>query len=169
MRRTKVLEATTYHEAGHAVAAWRVGVRCKLLSTVADETSAGRHVHTPYFSGMNPEYDDSPRVQRRLENMALVCLAGPAAQRRFNPKGFRRAYARDDYHQAVDLLSYIAPDNEVLGAYVGLIEVLARKFVEAPRNWYCIESLADELLQRHEMSGREVRAAIRRALDQQLR
>ncbi len=136
------LEAAAYHEAGHAVAARRVGVRTKILSIIADETSAGRHIRGPYVSGTNPEYDDSPRMQRRLENMALVCLASPAAQRRFNPKGFRRAHAESDYHQAFDLLSYLTADNELLSAYFNLIDLRARKLVAQSSVWACITNLA---------------------------
>ncbi len=86
MRRTKALEATAYHEAGHAVAAYKVGMKVKRLTIVPSGDALGSHQHHAYFPGVNLEYDSSPRAQRRAENFALVCFAGPAAQRRFNPK-----------------------------------------------------------------------------------
>ena len=162
MKLTKALESTAYHEAGHAVAAWNVHVRAESISIIPDPNngSLGRHIGRPYFTGMRPDLDNSPRVQRRLEHKALVCLAGPAAQRRFNPRGYRHHHAEDDYRQAIDLLSYIVGDPNELSAYVGLIEIRARNFVRIPRMWAAIRGLASALLDRGEIPGREIRPII---------
>lgn len=163
-RPTKALQSVAYHEAGHAVVAWRFGVRTKRLSIIPDEAagSAGRLQHEPYFTGINPEFDSSPRVQRRLENMAMVCFAGPAAQRRFNPRGWRNYHGEDDFHQAVNLLSYLASSNDQLQAYVNLIEICAHDVVSA--QWHLIEDLASALLERGELTGRECRNLLREAM-----
>ena len=93
--------------------------------------------------------------------MALVCLAGPAAQRRFNPKGFRHHHGEGDRHQAVDLLSRLSGHPDVLGAHMGLVEAQARAFVENRGNWAAIEALAAALLDRLEIPGREIASIIR--------
>jgi ATP-dependent Zn protease len=156
-RRTKALESTAYHEAGHAVAAYAHGVRTKALSIVPDGDSKGRHEQHPYFGGINLEFDSSPRAQRRVENMVLVCLAGPAAQRRFNTKGFRRYHADHDWRQAIDLLSYLVGSNKELEAYLRLIDIRARAFVETAPRWIQINRLAQNLLDRQTLTGPEVR------------
>ncbi|MHA1554171.1 MAG: hypothetical protein ACTSU0_07150 [Alphaproteobacteria bacterium] len=160
MKRTKALESAAYHEAGHAVAAWRCRVRTKSLSIVPEPDSAGRHIRHPYFGGINLEIDSSPRAQRRVENMALVCCAGPAAQRRFEPKRFRIYHAQGDWYEAINLLSYLTDDDEVLSAHFKLIDLRARKFVAVPFNWMLIENLAAALLDRRQLTGKEVRAVL---------
>ena len=159
-RITKAVQSTAYHEAGHAVAAWKKGVRTKKLSIMPDEDSDGRHERYAYFTGIRPEWDNSSGVQRRLENMAFVCCAGPAAQRRFSPKGARSYHGAADREQANDLLSYLTGDDDVLAAHFKLIDLRARKFVALPHIWPLIEDLAVVLLERREMSSKEVRATI---------
>ena len=160
MKRTKALESAAYHEAGHAVAAWHCGVRTKSLSIVPESDSAGRHVRHPYFGGLKLEIDSSPRAQRRVENMALVCCAGPAAQRRFDPKRFRSYHAQGDWYEAMNLLSYLTNDDEVLMAHFKLIELRARKLIALPSVWSLIEAVARALLERRHLTGKEVRAII---------
>lgn len=170
MKRTKALESVAHHEAGHAFAAFHRGVRIKKLTIVPDGDAAGRMTNAPYFGNMNPEFDDSPRVQRRLENMALVCLAGPAAQKRFNPRGYRHWHGEGDVHQAVDLLSYISPEPDELGALWSLMEIRARNMVSPDNTWQIIKFLAERLLEKETMFGKQVRETIyeayRTAVDQ---
>ena len=156
MKRTKKLESTAYHEAGHAVAAHWLGIRTKHLSILPDDDSEGRHAHVPYFSGMHPDYDSSPRMQRRFENMVLVCLAGPAAQQRFNPHGFRYSHGSHDRREAVDLLNYLVGSQQELQAYYNLIDIRARAFVNGAYHWKSIEALANALLDSGTMTGRIV-------------
>ena len=160
MKQNKRLESTAYHEAGHGVVAWLKGVRTRKLSIIPDEGSFGRHIHHPYFSGINLDFDESPRAQRRAENMVLVLCAGPAAQRRFNPKGFRSHHASDDWHQAIQLLSHLESDNEVVQVYYDMFELKARNLVASPVYWPCIEAVAEALLERRQLSGSEVKDII---------
>ncbi len=162
MKYTKALESTAYHEAGHAVAAWHFRVRGKSLSIIPDGSSLGRFSHAPYFGGLRPGLDDSPRCQRRLENMALVCLAAPAAQRKFYPRGYRRYHARGDYSEARNLLSYISRGNTELDAHIALIEIRARNFVQSDKMWAAIEELAVALLDQREISGKGIKPIILR-------
>jgi ATP-dependent Zn protease len=160
MKRTKALESAAYHEAGHAVAAWHCRVRTKSLSIIPELDSAGRHIRHPYFGGINLEIDSSPRAQRRVENMVLVCCAGPAAQRRFDPKGFRSYHAQGDWYEAINLLSYLTDDDEVLRAHFKLVDLRARKFVALPSVWSLIEDVAGALFERHQLTGKDIRAII---------
>jgi ATP-dependent Zn protease len=81
MKRTRSqLESTAYHEAGHAIAEWRLLVRVpRRLTIEPDGDSLG------FSEGSNPlirvdiEWDDSPRAQRKAENLVRILLAGPAA------------------------------------------------------------------------------------------
>ena len=168
MRRTKALESTAYHEAGHAVAAYRHGMKVKRLTIVPSGDALGSHQSHAYFTGINLEYDGGAREQRRAENFALVCFAGPAAQRRFNPKGYRSYHGADDIHQALGMLGYLAGDDEILAAYWKLVDLQARAFIESAVNWRTVEHLATVLLDQRTMTGTEVRAAIQEGYRRQV-
>ncbi len=157
VKQTKALESIAYHEAGHAVAAHAHQVRTKKLTIVPAEGSLGRHEHKLFFKRINIEYDSSPRAQRRVENMVIVCLAGPAAQRRFNPRGSWRVGAKGDWHQVHDLLSYLVGSEEQLEPYWKLMEIRTQDFVQDPDWWFLIERVAHRLLDRQTLTGAEVR------------
>ncbi len=157
MKQTKELESIAYHEAGHAVAAHAHQVRIKALTIVPADGTLGRLESQPYFKGINIDYDSSPRAQQRVENMVIVCLAGPAAQRRFYPRGSWRVNAKGDWQQVMDLLSYLVGSEEQLTAYCNLMEIRARDFVRDPEWWFLIERVAQRLLDRQTLTGAEVR------------
>ena len=89
MKITKALQSTAHHEAGHAVAAFTCSIATRKLSIIPNNDSHGRFTHEPYGVGIKTlEVGEvTPRVQRALENRALISLAGPAAQRRLILKG----------------------------------------------------------------------------------
>ena len=119
--------------------------------------SLGRHEYHPYFKGINIDYDSSPRAQRRVENMVIVCLAGPAAQRRFNPNGSWRVGGEGDWLQVENLLSYLVGSEEQVTEYWEQMEIRARDFVRDPDWWFLIERVAQRLLDRQTLTGVEVR------------
>ena len=163
MKRNKALESIAYHEAGHAVVAWRVGVEAKSLSIISEPGSKGRYIHKPYFTDITPEYDTSPRAERRLKNMVLVCFAGEIAQRRFNSGEWRDYHGERDFDQAVDLLNYLAGSEDDLQAHINAIHLQAQQMVEDPSVWLCIGALAAALLEHGELSGTETVRIIRDA------
>ena len=153
-----------HHEAGHAVAAFHVGIECKALSIVANDEAGVYPGHIPYFSNDDVaglEFNDlTGDMRMRIENDAFVSLAGPWAQKEFNPRGFRRAHAESDRYQAVKLLSYVRADNEILDHYYKMMDLEARNFVQDKFKWSIIHHLAGVLLDQPELTGEEVRQAI---------
>ena len=161
MKRTRLLESVAFHEAGHVVVAWTVGVRLRELSMVEAFRNRGRTPPPPYFhrTVRRPEsWEAVPR--KRLENMALVCLAGPAAQMRFFPTHYRRVYALADVRQAGGLLEYISPEPRELAAYVGLMEIRARNALSAASVWPAVEAVAEALMQRVTLRVSDIRAIV---------
>src|SRR4051794_557029 len=78
--------ATAYHEAGHAVAAWRLRARLRTASIVPGDNYLG------YFRNPSPrrlrgfEQDDSARGRWYAQRDILICMAGPIAESRFCPE-----------------------------------------------------------------------------------
>ena len=161
MRTSKSLEATAYHEAGHAVAAWRLGVgfRKQALSIVPDGDSLGHAKQSNPLFRVDLEFDKSDRARRRAEKAAQISLAGGAAQRRFSARSYRHAHIKSDLHEAVHMLGYFAEGDE-LEAYLRLIEIRARHMFNRPFVWRCVQALAGALLARKKLSGREIKRII---------
>jgi len=155
------LRSAAYHEAGHAVAAFQMGLKTKAILLIAKDGSPGRHSLRSYIGGMSRNLGRGPRAQRRAENLAFVCLAGPAAQRRFSPKSIRRYTSETDRRQAIDLLSRFTNSDEELRAYCRLLEARTRRTIARPEAWRLVEGLADRLLEKGSMTGAEVGQVIR--------
>jgi hypothetical protein len=162
---SKRLEATAYHEAGHAIAAWRLDARVFRVTIEPDEDSLGATHHSnpmkkADFEGIEWGFT-SARAQRRAENSMLISLAGTAAQRRHNPRGVRVPHGKSDREQVYEILSRLCgPSPEMFRAYYRLMDLQARAFVRTPVNWQAIEILANELLRVRTLSGKSLRAFI---------
>jgi hypothetical protein len=156
MKRTaKWDEVVAYHEAGHLVAARDQGVTIHRVSIEPAEDSAGRVHHAPIMGRFNLEDDVSPQVRIRGERLIRICLAGPIAQRQFNPRSWRH-YAEADYEKAADMILRLATPGEHAETYIRLLMIEARQIVDY--YWDMIGALATELIKRREMSGRAVAA-----------
>lgn len=163
-RTTKALQSTAYHEAGHAVAAWHSGKKTHQLILSRRACSHGGLNLAPYYMVLKNTEFASPELQQRVSDSALVLLAGPAAQRRFNPRGYRHQHGETDIAHVGALISYLSPVAHLrLSDYAKLLETRAHNMVRAPRLWAAIELLADRLLKYGNLSGGEVCEMIRDA------
>ncbi len=158
-RCTKRLEATAYHEAGHAYAAWNLGFKLHRVTIVPTTDETGSTVHANPLHGIELDVDGSDRARMRAEKAILIALAGPAAQQRYRPRSWRRNHGASDFDWATDLALHLCGDGETATAYLKYLDLVARKMVAGPR-WPVIAAVADSLLERGTLSGREVRATI---------
>jgi len=165
MKRTKALESTAHHEAGHAVAAIYVQIEPKAVTIIPNDGYSGLVSLPAYFSDSDfldlaAVTEFSPELQRKVENSVLISFAGPQAQKYFNPKGFRSYHAEKDYECVVELLFRLEQDQDVLKHYFRMLDCKARNFVRSPNHWKAICDLAKALLAQPKMSGREVRETV---------
>lgn len=164
--------AVAFHEAGHAVAAHfhRVAVPGATIKPDPDAGSLGR-CHIGVVVRPDVEWDCSGRNQLRVERLAMVCLAGPYAMRKFladadRLKEYDREQAEsDDFHKAVNALGYFE-DGAVLEKYLHYMEARAEAFVAS--RWWAITAVAEALLQRTTLKGPDVRRVIAEALQARL-
>src|SRR5262245_60049368 len=96
MRRPSAIEATAYHEAGHAVIALHNKIRFK-ESTI-------RRIGTNH-GALIPVDSWPKRTQQQREGTIQMCLAGSIAQRHHRASSWRRHHGADDLLLAYGLLS----------------------------------------------------------------
>jgi hypothetical protein len=155
--------ATAYHEAGHVVMDWCLGLGVRGVSIVRDGDSAG-HVQGKRIN---------PRTGRAIdqgyrwhpsrfvaEKHAMSLLAGEAAQRRYSPLSVRRRHSEDDLAKCDALLGKYDPDREKPEAKFHCL--LLRKWTVSviEQHWHLVEAVAGALLNHRELSGAQIRAVI---------
>ncbi len=91
-------------------------------------------------------------------------LAGPIAQRKFSPKGYRHYHGGQDHEWATDLLMHYTGSDEEVEAYINLLHVQTRQALDLPWVWTAVIAVAEALLDKGELTGRETRAIIQQAV-----
>lgn len=153
------LLAIAYHEAGHAVIAHAFGTRPKLATIIPHKDSLGRVEHRSPLRGIRLDLDGSDRARLRAERAIMICLAGPIAHRRHNPKAWRRTDGAGDEQLAGDLAIRVCGSDEQATAFLLWLGVTARDMVEA--HWSEIERMAAALIERKTLRGPNIITAIR--------
>jgi hypothetical protein len=137
-------ERKAYHEAGHAVAAYRLGVEVRSATILPDHDSAGYVTHGDLFCGHTLGSDRAV-----LERAIKISLAGPLAEARFSP-GDLLWGTRGDYDCALGLARYLAGslgEHELLH----FLERQTRALLDC--YWGDVERVARALLEQDELSG----------------
>jgi hypothetical protein len=99
-----------------------------------------------------------------LERAILTLLSGGKAEKRFTGR-HNHVGASEDFHQAVNLASYLCGNDKVLQAYMLWMEARAEAMVDNNLNWAAIESLAAALLAKRRIGYRAARKIITDAKD----
>lgn len=154
------LVATAYHEAGHAVMAYFEGIRNKGASIKPEGNASGVCRLQNILWHVNPQWDGTLRMRDRIERLARVKLAGPIVQRWFSPADYRHFHGQEDRQTAIDLISYLAGSEEELEAYMKLLHIQVRTKISTPPMGKIIMEVANALLRRTSLTGRELKTLI---------
>jgi hypothetical protein len=154
-RSRAVDESTAYHEAGHLVAAYFLGIPLGRIAVTIDEDSAGRFMRRLKFRAGELDVGNSYRSKLKAERLAQVCLAGIVAQQRYSPSSVRSWHANRDYQTAHELVSAISGSQEEVQAYLNLILVRAQMMFEDSYRWRCVDAVAGGLLEKETLSREE--------------
>jgi hypothetical protein len=137
-------EATAYHEAGHAVAAWCLGYRPSTATIIPGTDSIGQVRHENPFPGIDLEFDGSNWRRLRIERAIMICLAGPIAQRRYRKTSWRRWHGGTDYVTATELALRVSGSSEIASAFLKWLNLRTALLVD--EHWRDIKRIAIGLL-----------------------
>jgi len=155
MKITKAKISNAYHEASHAVIALRLGLKdVRAYITDKEPDHGGR---TGYY---NPYRDNDPEtegheypeeIKKNIESEIMVCLAGALGQRKFNPKGFRKYHAENDWSKAADYALRLGIDNVVY------LEDRTKEMINDPGIWADIEKVAKALIENEVLTDWQIK------------
>jgi hypothetical protein len=150
------ISPTTYHEAGHAVAAIALGIGLQRVSAVGDRETLGRIELTQGWPHHRPEFHpDNPSHRGIAEDWILLALAGEYAdsyRRGLDPDPFSRS-AEWDFGHALELAGWLYPDTVDREAFLKRMKDRARHFVTEPLRWRQISAVAARLTETNELEG----------------
>jgi len=153
------LEAAAYHEAGHAVIAYLLGCKPESVTITPTLDTAGHLVvHADPPHGFQLDTDDSDEARLRAESAITICFAGPIAQKRHNPRSWRKVHGQWDYDTITDLGLRVCGSGEQATAFIRWREIVAREMVQA--HWLRIALVAGQLLKRKRLSHADLDAII---------
>lgn len=156
-RERRKLEATAYHEAGHAVACIVLEHPFLSATIIATDETLGSITKRPVPPSITREDELTHRSRRWIEREILCWLAGLAAEQRWTGRNNWRG-ARSDISWVVELGAFLhQAGTKVLDKYLDYMIERARDLVSAPQNWLRIEALATALLERRTLSAREAK------------
>jgi Peptidase family M41 len=173
--RERQLTAIAYHEAGHAVIAWALELSPRLMeASIVPNDVAGTLGHVRlgklprvsdvkrgadgrshrYWRAFDPDSDAPELVRRRLEPEIVVCCAGVIAEQRFRGRRHNWRGAAVDLAAASDFAEYSTSSAQQARLYSAYLWQVAKDLLD--RWWPSVETLAEALLERRTMNGRDV-------------
>jgi len=155
------LQATAYHEAGHAMVCWKLGVGIIHVTIIPKAESLG-HILRHNILKEDDENDNSRAAKSRFEKAIKVCFAGPEAEKKFTGRG-NHTGAAGDYENALELVSHISGDSKLVGLFLKLMSYQVECLIKNNNNWRAIKALAKALLEKETISGKNAKEIMERA------
>jgi hypothetical protein len=159
-RSHRQLEATAYHEAGHAVVAfWKsIGAR---YATIKRKPDALGHVGLRCPKWFRLDLELNGRMRLLAEGWIMMSCAGQIAEARFLGRRPRYGTYVDNGHTADMALTICGGYGEHTDAYLKYCFLAARFLVNF--HWPEVEAVAAALMEHETLSGAQVWEVIRHA------
>ena len=140
---------------------WHQGVAIKSVTIVPDGDKAGYVRPGNVFGDIDPAMDyTGSRGRMRMEKLVRILCAGKIAQRKFNPKGYRRYQDKSDRERAIDILMSYTGSTEEVEAYYRLLVVQTHNALSDPDLWRAVKVLAGVLVESPTLSGKRASKVI---------
>jgi hypothetical protein len=133
-----------FHEAGHAVVGWRVGLWPRTISIAPSGDAAGHVEHKLGIDPVELECRSPHRLMNAVTKNIMVSLAGEIAQRRHDPRSVRRYQGRSDRLNAARLASSVGAEGEEAAAMLRWLALRTEKVIAG--HWRFVERVADTLV-----------------------
>ncbi|MCH4560347.1 hypothetical protein [Mesorhizobium jarvisii] len=152
------LFVVAYHEAGHAVAASKLGWTIEHLTTIPgcdDRGAFDGQVHLAKSAHQieNRDFRIAFARQRMTEDL-IISMAGAAAQRKVAPRSKVPASARGDEETIRNLLALTATSFKSEIAMRRFCAIEARELIS--RNWAAVEAVAAVAIKERWLSGQRI-------------
>jgi hypothetical protein len=144
MQASKRDRIVAFHEAGHAVVGWRVGLWPRGVSIVSSGDAAGHVEHKLGIDPVELECRSPYRLMNAVTKNIMVSLAGEIAQRRHDPRSVRRYQGRSDRLHAAHLAAAVGAEGEEAEAMLRWLALRTEKVVAG--HWRFVERVADTLV-----------------------
>ena len=158
MRNTKALQSTAFHEAGHAVISWALEYEVYELTIVPSEDKAGLVKYQNPLLGVPLDRDNSPNAVAQAKKAMMISLAGPIAQRKFDPESWEDHHGAVDFEKVVDFALRLGGGEEDANVFLESLDPEIKDMID--RYWPEIQNLASVLLEKRTMSAKEVENVI---------
>lgn len=156
MRRPDCFDrVVAYHEAGHAVASWRLGDG---IGSVTIDPGRRPQDDEGYEGLFVPPRGDRSARSGWGHRFAVVLMAGAAAQRLHSPRSSVPHCARIDQRLACDLAAVMCRSAEAQSAFLGWAKAEARALIK--QDWHLVELLAARLLTDRTLDGEAATALL---------
>jgi len=156
VKRTKRLEATAYHEAGHIVVAMFSDYvrKPKKVTIVPMDDNLGSVTVGNFESSFRPDIRSDAVTLAKVVNECTVLFSGAASEKKFTGRSNHQC-ASQDYQHAVKFASYVVIGDEELAKIASWLYVRAETQVDV--RWIEIEKVAAALLDKGTLSSEQVR------------
>ena len=151
MKRNLRLWSVAHHEAGHAVIAHHEGILLKEAVIVPKRNPDGHIIL--FGEGVFPEWIGS---ESQVEREVKVFMAGAISQRKYNPKGCRKAHSKGDNKWIECLLKKkFITKTSVQRKYKELFSY-TKSLLERKEVWNAVEKVATALVNYQSLSGSKI-------------
>ncbi len=154
--RTKKLVALAYHEAGHAVAAYRLKFPITEVTIVAQDDYLGAVTH----KGLQQRIYNAlaygsirPQMRVKIEEQMIISIAGPVAEQKYRGR-YNHIAARSDWDGVTELALALWPQPDVASTYIRWMYLRAVHLIND--DWPAVEAVANALLAMNTLRRKDV-------------
>jgi hypothetical protein len=155
---------TAYHEAGHAVMAFELGLSIREVTIVPDDAGnfLGRVTGTPLGPDVMARFAEYDPDRHLVEQLIMFPLAGGIAEQELTGQ-VENLGDEDDLTNSFDLALRVCGSDEEANLFVEGLWERTRAQIQSPPTWAAVEAVAAALLGQQRLSGRKARAIYRSA------